>query len=249
MTPGSPVVRILSYNVHSCIGTDGQLAPERIAAVIAESAPDIVLLQEVDVGRLRTGGLDQAHQIAEALAMQRHFHPALSLAEEHYGDAVLTRLPMTLVKAGALTGPRRLAGEPRGALRVSVEVEGHALTVVNTHLGLLPHEQAPQIRDLLGPFWAGDPALVGPVVLGGDFNAFPGTPSFRRIAQGWTNAYRRKPAGGRGATFPSLRPWLRLDHLWFRGPLRVSDAFVVASPLARRASDHLPLVADFEFAV
>ncbi|HWJ73221.1 MAG TPA: endonuclease/exonuclease/phosphatase family protein [Kaistia sp.] len=241
------MVRILTYNVHSCIGTDGQLSPERIAAVILESAPDIVLLQEVDVGRVRTGGFDQAHEIAHALDMRRHFHPALSLAEEQYGDAILTRLPMSLVKAGALRPPRRFAGEPRGAMRVVIDSDGFSLTVFNTHLGLLPHEQAPQISDLLGPAWADDPALTGPAILGGDFNAFPGSPSFRRIVANWTNAYRRGPARGRGATFPSLRPWLRLDHLWFRGPLRVTDAFVAASPLARLASDHLPLVADFEF--
>ncbi|MFH1602659.1 MAG: endonuclease/exonuclease/phosphatase family protein [Pseudomonadota bacterium] len=67
----------MTYNVHSCIGMDGKLAPERIARVIARCAPDIVALQELDVGRARTAGADQAHLIAHYLEMDFHFHPAL----------------------------------------------------------------------------------------------------------------------------------------------------------------------------
>ena len=109
--------RIVSYNVHRCLGVDGKLSPKRIADVIAACEPDIVALQELDVGRARTGAIDQAHSIAEALGMQMHFHPALRVMEEQYGDAILTARPSRIIKAGPLPG---LAGwlhmEPRGAL-------------------------------------------------------------------------------------------------------------------------------------
>ena len=59
-----PVPRILTYNVHRCVGTDRRLDVGRVAEVIAAQAPDIVALQELDVGRARTGGVDQAHEIA-----------------------------------------------------------------------------------------------------------------------------------------------------------------------------------------
>jgi endonuclease/exonuclease/phosphatase family metal-dependent hydrolase len=103
------LLRILTYNVHRCLGIDGKLLPARIAEVIASCEPDIVALQELDVGRVRTGGVDQAHAIAHELGMTFHFQPALRVMEERYGDAILTARPSRLVRAGALPG---LAGVP-----------------------------------------------------------------------------------------------------------------------------------------
>ena len=74
-------IRILTYNVHSCIGTDRKIDPARIAAVIAGAQADIVALQEIDVRRHRTGGVDQARMIASLLKMEAHFNPALKIAD------------------------------------------------------------------------------------------------------------------------------------------------------------------------
>ena len=94
--------RLLTYNVHRCVGTDRRLDVGRIVAVIAEFEPDIVCLQELDVGRARTGGVDQAEAIADGLAMTSRFHPAMRVEAEQYGDAILTRHPERLIRAGAL---------------------------------------------------------------------------------------------------------------------------------------------------
>src|ERR1700742_4797708 len=94
--------RIMTYNVHSCRGVDGRLDVGRVAAVIAQSRPDIVALQELDLHRPRTNRVDQAHAIAERLGMAFHFNAALRVEEEAYGDAVLTALPMRMVKHGPL---------------------------------------------------------------------------------------------------------------------------------------------------
>ena len=68
--------RIVTYNVHRCVGTDRRLNVARVAEVLAALNPDIVALQELDVGRRRTGYADQAHEIAARLKMASHFHPA-----------------------------------------------------------------------------------------------------------------------------------------------------------------------------
>ena len=68
--------RILSYNVHACIGIDKLHAPDRVAHVIAACKPDIVALQEIDVGRARSGGIDQAHTLAQLLGMKARFNPS-----------------------------------------------------------------------------------------------------------------------------------------------------------------------------
>jgi endonuclease/exonuclease/phosphatase family metal-dependent hydrolase len=71
-----PRLRLLTYNVHRCRGTDRQVSPERIAKIIAATGADVVALQELDVNRIRTGRVDQAQFIAAALDMAFHFHPA-----------------------------------------------------------------------------------------------------------------------------------------------------------------------------
>src|SRR3546814_16788408 len=88
--PPRQTIKILSNNFHSCIGTDRRLKPERVAEVIAALEPDIIGLQELDIGRRRTGGVDQAHIIASFLKMDVNFHSASHVAEERYGDAILT---------------------------------------------------------------------------------------------------------------------------------------------------------------
>src|SRR3954471_1714873 len=96
--------RIVTYNVHRCVGTDRRLDVGRVADALAALQPDIVALQELDVGRARTGGVDQAHEIAPRLDMACHFHAALTVEEEQYGDAILTCYDERLVKVGPLPG-------------------------------------------------------------------------------------------------------------------------------------------------
>jgi endonuclease/exonuclease/phosphatase family metal-dependent hydrolase len=236
--PGRRRLRLMTYNVHSCRGTDLRCDPARIAEVIARHEPDIVGLQELDVGRRRTGGADQAQAIAMHLRMKSHFHPALNVAEELYGDAILTPLPSRLVKAGPLPS----IGEPRGALWVSIEVDGCELDVFNTHLGLRRRERMRQVQALLGPSWLGHPTLAGkPIILMGDFNAGPRSAPFKLVAGKYPEAQDLSPARPR-PTFPSLFPMLRIDHIFLRG-VEVLGTEVVNRGLARRSSDHLPLIA------
>ena len=146
--------------MHRCLGRDGRPSPARIAEVIAACQPDIVALQELDVGRARTGGVDQAHAIAQKLGMRMHFHPALGVAEELYGDAILTAQPSRLVKAGPLPGlARRWGFEPRGALWASIQVDGAEVQLINTHLGLDRRERLVQVEALLGPNGSAIPAV------------------------------------------------------------------------------------------
>lgn len=238
-------VRIVTYNVHSCVGMDGRLSPSRIARVIAQCDPDIVALQELDVRRWRTNGDDQAHAIARELQMEFHFHPALSLEEEQYGDAVLSRYPMRLVRAAALPGqPHRDDREPRGALWVAVDVDGCEVQLVNTHLGLSPAERLAQVEALLGPEWAGSAEFRGPAVLCGDFNAMPRSPAYRRVCQVFRDAQLCLNGHRPKRTWFSHYPLSRIDHVFVGRHVEVLSVDVPRSQLAGVASDHLPLVVD-----
>jgi len=241
------MLRIMTYNVHRCVGVDRKLDVGRVAAVIAQARPDIVALQELDVGRLRTGGVDQAHALAARLGMAFHFNAALKVEEEQYGDAILTSGDLTLVKAGALPGSNALRRlEPRGALLVDIAIGGRRLQVLNTHLGLVPHEQRAQARALAGPEWLGGPLRRDPIVLLGDFNATPHHSVYRTLAATLGDARKTDQTRGPCPTFPSRFPVLAIDHVFVSGGIAVKAVRAVTAPLARLASDHLPLLVDLE---
>jgi endonuclease/exonuclease/phosphatase family metal-dependent hydrolase len=234
----------MTYNVHRCIGADGVLSPERIAAVISRYLPDVVALQELDVGHARTGRADQPRVLADLLGMSHHFFPAVERADDQYGDAVLSRLPMRLVRAGPLpTLPDRPRLERRGALWVELDWGGQPLQLLNTHLGLKRRERLAQAEALLSREWLGHPDCREPRVLCGDLNALPRSRVYWRLrsvlrdAQIWPGVLR--PRG----TFPARLPLLRIDHILYSTGVLVTDARVPHTRLTRVASDHLPLYA------
>jgi endonuclease/exonuclease/phosphatase family metal-dependent hydrolase len=237
--------RIMTYNVHRCVGLDGKLDVARTAKVIAQCRPDIVALQELDVGRMRTGLVDQAHAIAELVGMRFHFHPAFRVEEEAYGDAILSALPMRLVKAGPLPGSNAVRGlEPRGAVWVKIQLDGAELDVVNTHLGLIPHEQRAQADALVSAQWMAHADCTDPAILIGDFNATARHGAYRRLAAKLRDAQhagRRR----RVRTFPARFPMLRIDHVFISRSVTVTGVHAPRTALTRIASDHLPLVVDF----
>lgn len=233
-------VRVVTYNVHSCIGVDQKFDPARIAEVIAECRPDIVALQELGLRRPRKGRVDQAHFIAERLSMAMHFHPTVHVKEEKFGDAILSPLPSRLVRKARLPS----LGERRGALWVAIDVAGLELQVINTHFGLFRGERRRQATTILGPDWLGDPECRSPRILLGDFNAVPRSNAYRLLARRMKDAFNGAAPRRRRATFPAPVPMLRIDHIFFEKPIAVIDVQVHRTRLSRVASDHLPLVAD-----
>lgn len=241
------MARLLTYNVHRCVGVDRQLDVARIVAVIAEYEPDIVCLQELDVGRARTGHVDQAQTIADGLSMSVHFNAAMRVEAELYGDAILTPHPERLIKVGPLPTLKAVPGlEPRGALWAAIDLGAATVNVVTTHLGLVPREQRLQAKALVGPDWLGHPDCVGPTILTGDFNATSITRPYQTLVRRLDDAQTRLGLKPTLKTFPSSFPAIRIDHCFVSPDIRVTAARAPFSPLARMASDHLPLIIDFE---
>lgn len=228
---------------------DGRISHERIADVIERYDPDVVALQELDLRRRRSGGLDQTRLIAEMLAMESHFHPALRIAEEEYGDAILSKHPLKLVRAGDLPSPpRKFLDETRGALWVSISINGREVQVINTHFGLGRTERRMQAEALLGDEWLGAAlARSGPVILCGDFNSPTGGVVHRMFTSRLRDAQLSAPAGRMRRTFATTFPFICLDYIFLTDGLEVLAADVPRTPLTRAASDHFPLVVDLAF--
>lgn len=238
--PGS--VRLVTYNIHSCIGRDGQARPERVADVLRDLAPDIVALQEVEVGMARTGGFDQAAEIARLLDMDEfEFHPAMHRGGGEFGVAILSRYPMETVRAETLPLARLRLMQPRVALAVRVHTRAGAVQVVNTHLGLIGEERRRQIEALVGPHWLGALVERGATVLCGDLNARPESAECRRLRTCLRDALGD---GDRMRSFPATFPLVRLDHVLISPHLESAAASVLRSPLTLVASDHCPVLAD-----
>ncbi|HWI40317.1 MAG TPA: endonuclease/exonuclease/phosphatase family protein [Verrucomicrobiae bacterium] len=234
---------VMTYNVHSCRGTDGRLSPARIASLIMRCRPDIIALQELDANLSRSGLTDQVKAISEALRMGYHFQPSLFVEEGAYGNALLSHYPMRLVKAAELPcPPGRSDLEKRGALWVEVELPGRRVQVINTHLGLNLRERVVQATALVGGEWLGHPDFRTPSVLCGDLNSIPGFSAHRVLGKFLTGAQQ---LGGRATkTWPSRWPLLAIDHVFVSGGIVVRGVRAVRDPLARLASDHLPLMAE-----
>ena len=245
--PTRTELRLMTYNVHGCAGMDGRVSPRRVARVIRGLMPDVVALQEVDFGRRRSRAEDQASIIARELGMQAVFCPTITRGEEHYGHALLSRHPVEIVKRARLPhDPTSWWQEPRSAIWVRVDVSGQIVNVITTHLGLGPYERVLQVRELLGPEWIGGIPASEPVIICGDFNALPGSAPYKLAAAKLRDV--QSPVGGHRplATFSSMQPLVRLDHILVSSQFERKRALVVRNDLTRVASDHLPLVADLQ---
>ena len=224
----SPWLTVATYNIHDAIGVDGQFAPARIAAVLAELDADVIALQEV--GSHATG--------TDVLAYLRDATGYIAVAGRtrlrstgEYGNCLLTRFPVQETTRIDLTFKRR---EARGALDVLLECEGAPLRVIATHLGLRPSERRMQIQQLLRVLETQTPV---PTVLMGDLNEWF---LWGRPLRWLHTHFEKTPAA---ATFPASAPVFALDRIWIEPRALLERVWVHISPLARVASDHLPLVA------
>lgn len=244
---GSARIRLLTYNIHKCIGgLDRLYRPERIQSAIAHYEPDIVLLQEVDEGARRSRRDRQVDLIASNLGMKhRTWYPNVGIkGGGAYGNAVLSRFPVLESRNIDLTIPgRKRRSVLHTSCRVPLQSKGRARTihVFNLHLGLTGQQRGRQLTRFLEshPF-------VGlhhrtPIIVGGDFNDLWGTLGKKYL----------EPAGFRGQghparTFPAYAPVRPLDGVYVRGDVRIAHIYRSHLKVARLASDHLPLFAELE---
>lgn len=239
-------LRVLSYNIHRAIGVDRRFRPDRIARVIAHHDPDVALLQEVDEGVPRSRELDLARELAERLG-----YPYLavghnvSLRRGRYGNATMSRFPIVRERNIDLSIRAR---KRRGCQHTRIELgPGRALEAFNLHFGLSAQERRRQLGVLLRSKEMRRVAAETPCVIGGDFNDWRSLLRPVMAAAGFASATERGP-GPALRTYPSFSPQGGLDRIYFRGGVRLIAARRCRLNLSRVASDHLPVLADFELA-
>lgn len=224
---------VASYNIHKAVGTDGRRAPGRILDVLDEIGADVAVLQEADTRRgLRTSVLPETLLAArgwQAVPLGQQHHEGRAALGWH-GNAVLLRGDVRLTHSHRITLP---CLEPRGAVLADVTYANHVLRLVGAHLdlsGLARARQMQAIIDAVARAPGNPPELVM-----GDFNEWRrGGAALAVLARHWREV-------ALGPSFPARLPLGRLDRAFAHPALAVAAAAVHTSPLARTASDHLPI--------
>ena len=212
--------RIMTYNIQKCRGGDGRVNPDRILNVIADAAPDIVALQEL-------GAVHHA-EILPYLAERLGLAPFRDVSGGPL--AFLSFYPLKGVQSFNL-------GYGGHCLRADVELGGKRLHLLNVCLDSFPRFRSHQVAHLLGPELLGNPSLVCPTLIIGDFADYFWGSGNLELASLLRRARRPLWRG----TYPSRLPVFGRDRAYLRGGVRVLDASVNRSFLARQASGHLPL--------
>jgi endonuclease/exonuclease/phosphatase family metal-dependent hydrolase len=237
--------RLLTYNIHKGIGgVDRRYDLDRIVQIVNHYQPDAALLQEVDDGVPRSRQHVQIDRLAEATGLPHAVYGrTVSLKTGCYGNAVLSRFPLVDAEEVDLTlRPKKRRGAIVTRLRLPVGAHTKTLVLANLHLGLAGIERQWQLRRLLRAECLSTFRPRTPLVVAGDFNDVWGTLGRRvMIPAGFT------PAGAAVPTFPAAMPLRPLDRVFYRGDLRAVRHLAGRTDLARQASDHLPIVVEFEF--
>lgn len=223
-------IRIVSYNVHACIGGDGKFAPQRICEVLHGLQADFIGIQELEDRTV--GGERVSDYLARNLGMQACRGTTLKRKDAHYGNLLLSAEPALRTRMHDISVPGR---EPRGVIEAEFAVFERCVRLLVTHFGLRARERRRQVDDVLAIAANGEADVD---VLLGDLNEWrPGSYAVRVLK-------RRFGPVPRLRTWPARRPAMPLDSICVSPASAHRTVDVVNSAAARQASDHLPLVCD-----
>lgn len=243
-------IRILSLNINAGFDLSRRrfLLPALRDAVHQVDA-DVVLLQEVlgeHAGHARRHAqwpLQAQHAyLAHALWPHHAYGRNAELAEGHQGNAVLSRFPIAAHGNHDIS----IAGhEARGLLHAIIDVPNmlQPLHVMNVHLGLRESHRQFQVSQLVEFIDTQIPAGA-PLLVAGDFNDWRTRAHPRLRASGLREAFEDS-YGRLALTFPSTRPVLPLDRIYFRD-VDVFSASVLRGRPWSRLSDHAGLLVAIE---
>ncbi|WP_340110157.1 endonuclease/exonuclease/phosphatase family protein [Pikeienuella sp. HZG-20] len=224
------MLKVATYNIRKCVGLDWRRKPERIIGVLAEIAPQIVALQEADRRFGERRGTLPAEELARTAKLRIVELPGSGASHGWHGNTILVGEDVEVRRIERLALPFL---EPRGALLADLAIHGQPLRVVGLHLGLRHGSRMAQARAVIEALdQRADDALE---IVMGDLNQWRGDRGGAEIIS------RRLAPAPTSASFHTSRPIAPIDRIFTSPELGVAEHGVHRSPLALRASDHLPV--------
>jgi endonuclease/exonuclease/phosphatase family metal-dependent hydrolase len=228
-------LKVATYNIHKCVGTDRRANPARIIAVLNEVDADIIALQEAD----RRFGTKHSCIPAAMLEAETGWQPVpLGIRPNSigwHGNAILVRKNTVIHEAKPLDLPML---EPRGAVAAELEIGGHALRVIGVHLDLSGLWRRRQVRWLLR--YLEGAARHMPTVMMGDFNQWSDRGALSEFA------FHHHRIVKTPKSFHAARPVAHLDRIILSHEISLEASGAHISPLSQTASDHLPIWAQIK---
>ncbi|HEX2869472.1 MAG TPA: endonuclease/exonuclease/phosphatase family protein [Ignavibacteriales bacterium] len=235
-------LRVVTYNIHHGQGTDKRIDIKRIGDFLDSCKVGLAALQEVDRGVERTGKIDILKLLSDQTGMHMAFGKNIDFQGGDYGNAILSRFDIDTVKN--LHYKMMLEGEQRGLLQTVIEANGEKIVFMATHTGDKNTEaeklmNADEIINALKSYNG------LPVILCGDFNDRPESKMHAKLKEYFSDLWEILGKGP-GYSFPSVNPDRRIDYIYIskEGLKKLKPVFIKV--LHSEASDHLPLMAEFE---
>lgn len=226
-------LRVVTWNVHACVGGDGVFDPDRVASIVNGLSPDIVALQEVDSRRRGARRLDVFAFLRDRIGGHAADAKTITTPDGDYGHMIVSRWPLRRVRVHDVSVAAR---EPRAIIDMEALFPFGPVRVIGAHFGLQRSERKAQTR-ALSALIETDPE--GAAIIAGDFN------ELRRLSATHIALSPGFKTASIAATYPSRYPIFALDRIWCRAPLSVRQSWVERA--ARAGSDHLPLIADLDW--
>lgn len=228
------LIKAVTFNIHHGTNINNEPSLNEIIILLTQINPDIISLQEVDMLRPQTNFSKQAIILARSLGMRYLYEPVRIYEKGSYGNAILSRYPITASQNIILDDDK----DVRYCLRVDIRVHNHIISVFNTHLGLSEPTRYYHLKEIILPKIL---LLNHPVILAGDFNAPPNRPEIIMLSSFLTDTYQ-KNTGVYHHTFPADKPQARIDYIFINDYIVPLDYYIVDADV----SDHLPVISILE---
>ena len=216
---------IMTYNIHHGAPANPDIINlNNIADVIRKSGAEIIALQEVDVNTDRSNQIDQAKELAKLLDMNYYFSKSIDYRNGDYGNAILSKYPISNKRSFEL--PMTVPGEKRSIALATIQLpNGKTIEFGSTHFDLKDSriDQAKFLNQL-------SIESKKPMIIGGDYNATPDSEEMIIL---------KKEVNS---------PTKAIDFIVYNDLIKKEFTFVSGIAMAGQyASDHLPVVAVFEY--
>ena len=239
-------IRFMTYNIHHGEGIDSVIDISRISQIILNNKIDVAALQEVDKGVKRTNKIDIPEMLAEQTGMNYSFRKNIDYQEGEYGNCILSRFP--IISDANFHYSMLREGEQRGLLQTVINFDGIQIAIMNTHLDYREDDYE-RILNVKQIFETVENYPDVPVIIAGDFNDVPKSRTHLQMKKKFIDVWEYLNNES-GFTYPTENPIKRIDYI-FMSNLEDQSEEVRIIPtsiftLKSIASDHLPVIAEFE---